>query len=279
MRLHVVTSANWLVEDFRATGTDAIHHYGFEAPTLAPGDALWCSGSFANRLLSTGIRLPLTSPGIHALPLTPQLFLGRHVYTCTVGALRNDIAPDGSFIKLAEAKLPSLPAQTYARTVDFLELVEDASLRHNWSREVTDALALNVSEPTQWIAEFRCFVAFGEVTAGSFYLSTVDGVQETWDAFTQEDAPSPVEAMAFAQKFADAVPQMPAGYVVDVGVDAEGCWSVVEFNASWSSNPYHCDMAGVLDSVLSSQRAPGESRWLWTPDLATGSSARPLPRA
>jgi hypothetical protein len=279
MRLHVVTPATWLVEDFRSTGTETIQHYGYEAPDFEPGDALWCSGAFANRLLATGIHLPLTSPGIHALPHTPWAFLGRHVASCTVGTLRNDAAPDGSFIKLAEAKLPSLPAQTHARTIDFLELVEDAALRHGWSRDVTDGLALNVSEPTTWATEFRCFVAHGKVTAGSFYLGNVDGSPETWDAFTADSAPNPEMAMEFAQKVVNAHPALPAGFVIDVGITEGGVWSVIEYNAAWSSNPYHCHIPGVLKSVLASQQVSETQQWLWTPDQATGAFARPLPRS
>jgi hypothetical protein len=68
----------------------------------------------------------------------------------------------------------------------------------------------------------------------------------------------------------------PPGYTLDVGTDAEGNWSVIEANAAWSSNPYHCEAAGVMTSVLAAQQ-PGHDRWRWQPDQVFLERARPLP--
>ena len=135
-----------------------------------------------------------------------------------------------------------------------------------------------LSEVVEFTAEYRCFIAPGThgaptVVAASAYL--VDG--QTWDAWeSPAEAPDPAEAAVFAQRVARTV-VAPPGYVLDVGRLADGTWVVVEANASWSSNPYHCDPAGVVASILAAQDPNGDQRWVWRSDPAIDRFARPLP--
>jgi len=143
---------------------------------------------------------------------------------------------------------------------------------------VQDASQVVLSQAVAFTHEYRCFVAPGAggnptVVASSAYL--IDG--QTWDSWEcAADAPDPSEAAAFAQLVVDDTAG-PAGYVLDVGRLADGSWAVVEPNASWSSNPYHCEPAGVVASVLAAQDPAADSRWAWTSDPAIDRYARALP--
>jgi hypothetical protein len=92
----------------------------------------------------------------------------------------------------------------------------------------------------------------------------------TWDGLDPEDHRLGCrDASEFTSQFLQSIgPEAhPPGFVVDVGVDADGNWSVIEANASWSSNPYHADMTGVIKSVLASHDVAGDyPQWAWTID-------------
>ena len=144
---------------------------------------------------------------------------------------------------------------------------------------LADESMIVLSEVVSFTAEYRCFIAPDQsgrptVVAASAYL--VGGA--TWDFWeTAAAAPDASEAAAFARKVVDSVAG-PAGYVLDVGQLKDGSWAVVEANASWSSNPYHCDPAGVVASILVSQVPERfDARWAWQSDPYMTRFARPLP--
>jgi hypothetical protein len=276
-RLTVVTSARWLAEDLAAAGTvDVAHTLGLDAPDL-DGSALWCSGAWAMRLMKTGHSHPFLSAGPDWITRVPQEFLGRDVWASALGDLPYR-GTDPKFYKLAEHKHAGIPAglrigrgifqRTAGAAFDFAPGYE--SLRVIGS----DAMA--------YAREYRCFIAHGKVTAASFYLATVPGINDstvtiTWDAFDPGTTPDTAKAAAFAQEVVDAMgSDQPPGYVLDVGEDAAGVFTVIEANAAWSSNIYHAPAAGVIESVLASQ-APGHDRWAWQPDTLFLTRARPLP--
>jgi hypothetical protein len=92
----------------------------------------------------------------------------------------------------------------------------------------------------------------------------------------------PDEATGFAQHVLDTLGgDHPPGFVLDVAELADGSWTVVEANASWSSAPYHADPAGVVASILASQpmgAEPGPGEWAWVPDPVLTARALPLRR-
>lgn len=275
-RLTVVTSARWLADDLAAAGTiDVTHTLGLDLPDL-DGSALWCSGAWALRLLKT-VPHPFLSPGADWLTRVPAEFLGREVCAGTIGDMPYK-GVDPVFYKLAEHKHGSIPAGLHNGRGSFTRLAWDA---FDFAAGIEDLHVIG-SEPMSYVREYRCFIAHGKVTAASFYLATVPGINDstvtiTWDAFEAARTPDAGEAAAFAQDVVDAMgSDQPPGYVLDVGEDAAGAFTVIEANAAWSSNIYHAPAAGVIDSILAAQES-GHDRWAWAPDTLFLDRARPLP--
>lgn len=276
-KLTVVTSAAWLAKDLAAAGTiDVVHSIGLDVPDLT-GSALWCSGAWALRLAKSGENHPFLAAGPDWLTTVPAEFLRRDVWSSRLGVLPYK-GTYPKFYKLAEHKHAGIPAglrigrgifqRTAGAVFDFAPGYE--------------ALHVIGSDPMEYAREYRCFVAHGKVTASSFYLATVPGmngsaVTITWDAYEPDRSPDAAAAAAFAQAVLDAIgDNQPTGFTLDVGEDADGNFSVIEANAAWSSNIYHAPAAGVIESVLASQE-PGHQEWAWTPDSLFFDRARPLP--
>lgn len=272
--LVVVSSASWLAKDFRAPGTiNVIPEIGFDLPRLDPKTtAWWCSGSYAARAAATGGRLPLLSAGPHWLDTIPLQWRQRNVTSMRVADVAERFK-DG-FIKPAEIKVGTLPARIYSGSngtsaaEEFLRDARDAGL--------PDGSWLSVSDPMNYVREYRCFTVDGTVTAATPYL--INGM--TWDGLEPDaDPEGRREASVFVEQLlADLGAEgHPPGFVVDAGVDDQGRWSVIEANASWSSNPYHSDMAGVIESVLASHDVDGNyPQWAWQIDPYHEKNARKL---
>lgn len=276
-KLTVVTSAAWLAKDLAAAETiDVVHSIGLDVPGLT-GSALWCSGAWALRLAKSGVSHPFLSAGPGWLTKVPAEFLRRKVWAGVLGDMPY-MGIDPMFYKLAEHKHSGIPAGLHIGRGSFRRMAYDA---FDFAPGIED-LRFVGSEPMEYSREYRCFIAHGKVTASSFYLATVPGVGGstatiTWDAYEPAQSPGTTAAASFAQQVVDAMgSNQPPGYTLDVGEDEEGNFSVIEANAAWSSNIYHADAAGVVESVLASQ-APGHARWAWVPDELFLSRARPLP--
>ena len=279
--LRVVTTAGWVARDL-ATGTElpVVHDLGLDAPARTTRTAWWAPHRFIARLAVTpGVTQPsLASPGPGWVATVDPKWLRRRVWAGLLGDVADSDLWGGRwaqgvtvFAKAAEIKLDRLPARAYGTAAGFTGDAERAGL--------TMSSAVVLSELIEFTHEFRCFVAPGPrtglptVVASSAYL--IDG--QTWDAWeTREEAPDTTEAVAFAQCVVDDTAG-PAGYVLDVGQLADGSWAVVEPNASWSSNPYHCEPAGVVASILAAQDPTGDLSWAWRSDPSLARYARPLP--
>ncbi|MEH0110811.1 ATP-grasp domain-containing protein [Tersicoccus sp. MR15.9] len=287
-KLTVVTSAAWLARDLDAAGVVPVtRDIGLDAPVLDGATALWCPGVYATRMVATGLEHPFASFGPDWPFFFPHRFLRRTVIADRLSDVRWLAAaslPGPVFGKLAEHKAPSAPARVYPSIDAF------ASRLREVFGDAAEDLQVLVSAPIVFRAEYRCFIAHGQVTAASFYLlRTRTGGEITWDAFeTAEQAPPVESAVRFAQQVVDALEDghratgapecgQPDGWVLDVGLDENGAWSVVEPNASWSSNPYHADPAGVVRSILASQDPAGRPDWRWRPDPVLAARVRPFP--
>lgn len=278
--LRVVTTAAWLARDLAASGVlPVVHDIGLDVPADTSSSAWWAPHRFVTRLHATErVTHPaLRSPGPAWLATVHPRWLHRQVWAGSLSSVRcaplwDTARRQGAsvFGKAAEVKLNALPARPYTDPETFLDAASAAGL-HPSSGVV-------LSELVEFVEEHRCFIAPGadgvpEVSAASAYL--VGGV--TWDFWERAaDAPDPSGAVTFAARVAASTPG-PEGYVLDVGRLADGSWSVVEANASWSSNPYHCDPAGVVNSVLAAQDPAGDRTWAWRSDPCMGRFARPLP--
>ena len=281
-KLTVISSASWVARDLAAAGTiEVVPSLGLDVPDLE-GSALWASWAWALRLKAAGVEHPFLSPGPHWLPTVPERFLRRRVWSGTLAGMPYQ-GPVNTFYKLAEHKHAGIPAAVYLGRGVFQRTALTA-----FNGAAIGGLAYIGSEPVEFVREYRCFIAHGEVTAASFYKATLPGVGDstveiTWDAYESAADPkypagSTAEAAAFAAEVVAAMGDaQPPGYTLDVGTDAEGNWSVVEANAAWFSNIYHAPAAGVTTSILASQE-PGHQDWAWTPDDLFARRARPLPK-
>ena len=283
--LTVVSSSSWVSRDLASADTFEIRAtVGLDIPAM-DGTALWCSGSWAMRLLKSGRSHPFLSAGPDWLSRVPERFLRRRVWTGTLDALESAHGPHKAFYKLSEHKHALAPAGPAEGPQAFLEMVS-AAFGHPGLQDGGGAgvggLHCTWSELMDYRREYRCFIAHGKVTAASEYIRRVPGihgadVEITWDAYTHGGYPDTAEAAAFAQEVADAMgADQPPGYSLDVGTDAAGNYSVIEANAAWSSGIYNAPRAGVIESLLASQE-PGYDDWLWRPDELFFSRSRPLP--
>lgn len=275
-QLLAVSSVSWLARDLASAGTIPVRaSLGLDNPGLDGGTAVWASGAWAMRLLRSGAPHPFLAAGPNWLSTVPEEFLGRRIWTGTADQLPASFTGP-VFCKLSEHKHSRVPALVYSSVDAFsaqLERVLEAG---------DETVSVTVSEPVAFIREYRCFIAHGQVSASSFYLSTVPGVrgsdvQITWDAFDAASSPDSSAAAGFAGLVAAALgDNQPPGYTLDVGTDTDGNFFVIEANAAWSSNIYHADPGGVIRSVLAAQD-PRSARWLWKPDEYFLNRSRPLP--
>lgn len=276
--LLVHSHRQWLLDDFAAAGVIPVAQSRPWDPTApAPDQPIWAPGAWAMRLAASGVELDLASPGAGFLAelagAHPDLVGGRRIVAGPVGivgrAWRTEV-----FAKPSEAKLEHLPARRYPSGGCLRSVVRCAGYPED--------LHVTLSAPADFVREFRCFTAHGQVAAASFYWDKVTG--QAWDAFAGPQDPGlpPAAAAArFAQQVLDRLgPDQPPGFVLDVGQDRHGSFCVVEANASWSSAPYHAPMPGVLSSVLASQGEPVRlnPRWRFTPDPVLAARALPVPR-
>lgn len=274
-RLDVVTSAAWLADDLSAnTRIPVRHSLGLDAPDPADSAAFWCSGAWAGRLLATGIRHPFLAPGAAWLSGLPQEFLGRKLRSGMLGSLLDRPFRRPLFVKLAEHKSQAFDARVHD-DVESLRAHAAAAFGGR-DRQLVRELAVIVSQPAEFVQEFRAFVAEGQVTTVSHYITREGGTETTWQSQGRDDGPFTGDAWRFAQAVCDAMGlEQAPGYTLDVGRLADGRWAVVEANAAWSSNPYHADPDGAVASILSSQREC--TVWAWRPDALFAAGARPLP--
>lgn len=266
--LVVVSSAAWLAKDFAAPSVvPIVPEVGFDLPRLDPmTTAWWCSGSYVARAAATGLVLPLMSAGPHWLNTIPYEWRGREVDSLQLSEVAARFT--SGFIKPAEIKVNSLPAKVYDSASEFLNDAHAAGIpEDSW---------LSFSEPVNYVSEYRCFTAHGKVTAATPYL--IDGM--TWDGLEPDaDNQGRAKATEFVESLlAQLGPEgHPPGFVVDAGVDDQGNWSVIEANASWSSNPYHSDMAGVIESVFAAHDVDSKyPQWAWQIDPYHKKNARKL---
>jgi hypothetical protein len=276
--LWVVSTAAWLARDLAAAEAIAVRHdFGMgDLPEDPKTAAWWCPQNYAARLLHSGVNPYFQSQGADFLRRTAEAGLDRITSRQTWSGRLADLPHFGEgFFKPAEAKVDSLPAGFYRNTADFKSRALRAGL--------SPLSLVEWSETVDFVTEYRHFVAHGKVVASSMYLhfDYDAGTETTWDAW--ENAASSPFAGDFvanrAQEVVDALgADQPDGWVLDIGHDRDFNAHVVEANAAWSSNPYHCDPAGVVEAILASQGDPNSS-FLWSPDPALvhrASQSRPL---
>lgn len=260
--LRVVTHKRWVADELSVNtiGVVVESDLGFDMPP--PGRAFWCPTEWAARA-----GLSMQAPGPHWLSSAPWWALHRRIETVPLADLRSGAVRWTSprFAKVAEAKPQNLPAGVRSTLSGFLVEAAAAGL--------PDGSWIQLTTPTSFDLEVRCFVLDGRVVAHSPYL--VNG--QTWHEGMSINRFDAARALLFAGRVADAVPG-PRGYVLDVG-RTNGIWSVVEANPAWSSAFYGADIDGVVVTVLAANGADPTGEWDWRPDawlIQRAARQRPL---
>jgi hypothetical protein len=147
--------------------------------------------------------------------------------------------------------LARLSSPAFLKPADPLNKVFDAGVHKDPRtvrelRGVPPSTPVLVSEPVEWLAEFRCFVREGKVVAISPYMSFGRPV---WKPFVSGKGKPPPggTAQSFCERFlAQAGAKLPPAFVVDVGLIDERGWAVVEFNPAWCAGILGADPGAVL---------------------------------
>lgn len=300
--LHVITHRAWVARDLAdgaarlaASGgarVDVEHHLGFDLPRFAPGDTIWAPMEWMARAVAQDPRLRLADPGPEFLPSLPWEFRRRTVELLTVDdmdtRIPDSILDDGDlvFAKPANCKIEHFPARWDDYDGHALQATA-AGIPDDQTFLVTD-IRLDLA------VEFRLFVLDGRVVTSSPYLMHApDGTQRTWDE-TMHSSYS-AAAVEFGAQVLDwlTTPEnttaVPRSFTLDVGIETDGTWVVIEANPVWSSAFYGANTSAVIACLLAGvtvTRASGRysppTRGEWTPDPYLShrvTQQRPLPVA
>lgn len=255
-----------MAETFAEFG--AVQDFGFDIdPATAMETLWWAPGAWVASAAASGINLPLMSCGARWLDTLPQKYSGRSVATLTVEESIKVVLDSSEierFVKLPEAKVDSFPASLH-------------TLNRHWETTVNqyhlppDAL-IQIQMPVDFVAEWRFWIAHGEVVAGSWYR--VDDLiwgSDDWTYANNKDSEYVRAESVAATVAADPDVATPPGYVLDIGLTADGRWIVVEANAAWSSGPYDGDPVGIVKAIEASHDFEGEfPQWAWQPQGVFG---------
>jgi hypothetical protein len=202
----------------------------------APGDSQWI---FYGRTLDAvavadRFKLALLEPPLDLLSRLPYSLLLRKVEFC------------------AWADIQRVSQPLFIKPADPLDKIFDAGIYHDrnqirTARTVAPDTALLLSEPVEWLSEYRCFILNRKIAAVSPYLSFGRPISHAPAASALSSTfavPSPVAAVC--DRLFDAI-ELPPAFVVDIGLIEDRGWAVVEFNPCWCSNLLSANPAKVLD--------------------------------
>ena len=205
-----------------------------EPPLPRPrGDVVFYGGTDVALAVASHFGLAFVEPPLDLPARLPTPFLNRAVQYARFRDLDRLAAP--AFVKPADALRKAFDAGVYSSRDQIRA-----------PRGVPPETPVLVSDPVEWLAEFRCFVLEGRVVASSPYLSFGRPV---WRPFGQggEKARTAPDALAFCQRLlSQSRIALPPAFVVDVGLIEERGWAVVEFNPAWCSGLLGADPAAVL---------------------------------
>jgi hypothetical protein len=259
--MHALLLSTWslpaaqaLAEAARKAGWQAHTLDETPAPDLGAGEVVFYGGTDVARAVADTFGLALLEPPLDLLARLPLAWRQRAVEFCRFRDLHRLQAP--TFVKPADPWNKSFDAGSYAD-------VRDIRAPHGIDPE-TPVL---VAEPVEWLAEYRCFVLDGKVTASSPYLSFGRPV---WRPHGQggERAQESGSVLSFcARLLAESAVPLPPAFVVDVGLIEGRGWAVVEFNPAWCSGLLGADPVRVLDVLRRACRDRGaltdaDRRWV-----------------
>ncbi len=161
----------------------------------------------------------------------PEKYLNRNLTFTTLQNVRNITVP--KFIKPAEGK--SFQAQIYHSSNE-LPSPESQS----------DNMPVYLSEPVEWLIEFRCFILERTLATLSIYSRNGEIAEDEngmWIATEDE--------ISKATEFINSILNnnnihMPPAFVIDVGHIKGRGWAIVEANPAWASGIYGCVTSKIL---------------------------------
>jgi hypothetical protein len=202
------------------------------SPQLS-GQVVFYGGSDVALEVARRFHLALIEPPLDLLARLPLAYRHRAVECCKFRELHRLKAP--TFVKPADALDKAFDAGTYSDAPDI-----------RTPRGIDPDTPVLVAEPVQWLAEYRCFVLEGKVSASSPYLSFGRPV---WRPYAEGGYASKTSASvsAFCDRlFAHSQVAFPPAFVMDVGLIEDRGWAVVEFNPVWCSGLLGADPNQVL---------------------------------
>lgn len=231
-------------------------------PNTLDGVALWVETKVATSLRNSGFRLPLLSPGPAWLSTVPGHLLGRRVLCTAIGQLQDKWKGPGMF-RLAEQQYAGLGFDTFHN--DPTSFIAQASKHRHHARELVAALNVIASAPVDYVDRYRVFIAGDEATASTRVDATIRAGKRT-DAYEGDEEDRTAAALHFAQVVLDAtVWHRPPGFVIDVGLTADGSWQLLSAGPSWAAAFHLANPSGVVASILAGQE-PDHDHWRWVPD-------------
>lgn len=232
-------------DDARLLG-EAARLCGWQTVKLRPSEVtsdlsqqecrVYAEGFFAEHVAAQA-GLQLLRPADDILASLEPRFLQRQVQSFRAETFQRPTTR--SFIKPADQKFFAAGVYEPDEVIPGLELLLP-----------TDPIL--VSEVVNFTREYRFFVKDQTILTGSIYL--VDGeVPKVAVAYEGEGDEHWQTAKAFAHEVCTLTPDLPASFVIDVGLLEAGSWAVIEFNPTWASGIYGSDPNKVLEALEASQ--------------------------
>ncbi len=250
--------SNSLFSAALAAGWDVERLRSFRCPEgVAARDPVFYGETLLADAIAEELGIALLEPSAGWLPGLPWSYRRREVRLVTLGEAR---ALGGRvFIKPTDEKC--FPARVYEGGA---ALEADPVLPLD--------LPVLVSEPVEFIVEFRFFVVDREVAALSPYIrggEIARSAEGEWEAEREEIEGASALLRAL---LGDAAVELPPAVVVDVGRMRDRGWGVVEANAAWASGLCGCDPSRVLPvlrraAVPRDRVAEEEKRWVRRPGV------------
>ena len=197
-------------------------------------------------IAARSLNLALIEPPLDLLAELPERFLRRAVEFATFADLKR--LQRRTFVKPADPLDKWFDAGVYAD-------VRDIRTR---GRTSPDSPVL-LSEPVEWVAEYRYFVVEGKVVAGSSYLAFGRPAWKPFDPKRPNAMPT-AGLPVVAELCATLKTKLPPAFVVDVGLIEDRGWAVVEFNPLWCAGLLGADPRAVLPVLQRATRRQEELR-------------------
>jgi hypothetical protein len=232
----------------------------------------WMAQDWAVQVLNAGIELPqLTAPPAGWLAGLPQRFLHRQVGTLRKADIARYYAKHPQSAQDHPQVVLSVPGEITELMPPQVVQAEDlaAGLLPPGFDRLPDSTLLQLDQMLACVAEVRCWIASGEVTAAAPYRLGMVG----WESalflemmFNAEGQKLTQGAVDTAQVIAREV-HAPPGYALDLGVTVDGLVTVLRAWPAWAAEPLHAEPVGVAAALIASHDFDGISQtWRWNPD-------------